>query len=945
MPGFFVELHQIFSIFIKSQNVLATMNLTRGITIFLFILLIHISAYSKDKYLIGFSQCSQGEWRENMEAEMARELMFHPNLEILVSQAGDDNQLQIEQIKAFVEKGVDLLIIAPNEIKAIQPVIEEAFHSGIPVVLIDRKIDSEQYTAYVGGDNYGIGRAAGQYISSKLNSRGEIIEIQGALSASPARERTKGFNEFISSISSLLIVNRLETRWETQTIEDSLSLLLERYKNLKAVFAHTDFMAESASQIIGELFPNRDILIVGVDGLPNEGGGISLVENGIISASLIYPTGGKEAIQIAAKILQEIPFNKHNLLPTTLIDQSNVEMTRLQFQTINALQQDISKSQGMLKMLDGRYKKQQVLLFVTLLLLVLVAVLLILYFRAFNHKKIANQNLEKQKGEISSQNKELKRLSMELESVTQEKLRFYTNISHEFRTPLTLISGPVSNLSQHENLNYEQKELLSIAQKNITILLKLIEQIIDFRKYEQGKHGFSPVTANLKNYIQEWNCLFNEVSRQKKIAFELELDANSDFEVDFDIEKMERVYTNLLANAFKFTPRDGEIKVSLKREVIEKKERVCVDVVNSGKAIPESDIRNIFDRFYQSGSKSGGSGIGLALVKGYIELHDGTINVINKDGSVCFSFTIPVKQKGSSKKVAENMAPVSESEIDRKDEIRDVINLISEQEDSFTFDDEFNEGETTLLIVDDHPGIRSYFKTLLKEKYNVIEARDGVEGIRKAVKYVPDLIISDVMMPGIDGVEMCKHLKKEVTTSHIPIILLTANAQDEKRILGFESGADEYISKPANFEILEARIRNLIGSRKQLKALFESATGTEVKQAKINQIDKSFIDRFEEQIEKHIQDTELSVDFISKEIGLSRIQLYRKVKALTDYSPVELLTIYRLKKAVHLMSVSDSNLAQIAYQVGFSAPSYFSKSFKKYYQKSPSEYLRDIRNK
>ena len=901
-----------------------------------------LCSQAKEKFIVGFSQCSAGDWRLNMEAEMDRELMFHDDIELIKRQAEDSTLLQVQQIEELLMKDVDLMIIAPNEIGALQPVIERIYDSGIPVILIDRKINSQKYTAYIGGNNLEIGNAGGVYIASKLNNRGQIIELLGMLSSSPALERMNGFNSALERFPHLHNVYKMHAHWESDLVRDSLALVLQKYPLVKAIFAHTDLMAVAAGEIISEQFPRRNILVVGVDGLPNEGGGIEMVEKGTISATLIYPSGGKEAIQIAAKILHKQPFQKNNLLPTTLIDRSNVDITRIQFQNINALQEDISKSKKMLEMLNGRYRDQQILLFISLVLLTLVAILFGMYLWSFKRLKISNKNLEEQKEAISAQNIELKRLSDELEKVTQERLRFYTNISHEFRTPLTLISGPVDYLSKNKNLTGEQKELLQVAQKNISILLKLIEQIIDFRKYELGKHDFLPVSADLKKHFEDWNGLFAEVAKHKQIDFRMEAMSEYDYIIDFDVEKMERIYTNLLSNAFKFTPEKGTIKVLIEREMIDEKAFVKVEVINSGKPIQGSNIKEIFDRFYQAGSKAGGSGIGLALVKGYIDLHGGKIDVTNPNGFVCFTFYIPVKQEESivsnePEKSSETIAPA------KRNEAQDIITQIIGSEDSYTFDDEYDERKTTVLLVDDHPGIRSYLKSLLREKYCILEAKDGIEGIRKAVRYIPDLIISDVMMPGIDGVEMCSHLKKELSTSHIPIILLTANAQDEKRILGFESGADDYISKPLNFGILEVRIRNLIEGRKQLKATFGSVGDIHSTPIPTLNPEKSFIDKLEEQIEKHIENSELSVDFLSNELGMSRIQLYRKVKALTNYSPVEFITLFRLRKAAHLMKMTDTNLAQIAYQVGFSAPSYFSKSFKKYYGKSPSEYLKEIK--
>ncbi|HZL11771.1 MAG TPA: substrate-binding domain-containing protein [Prolixibacteraceae bacterium] len=919
------------------------------------ILCFYLAAFTSETFVIGFSQCGQHEnWRQNMEREMETELMFHEELSLVIKQAEDNSQLQIEQIKELVNMGVDLLIVSPNEINPIQPVIEEAYNKGIPVILIDRRIGSDLYTAYVGGDNYLIGKVAANYIANRLGNKGKIIEILGAMSMSPARERTNGFNDVLKQYPELINVKKIDTNWDGNIIFDSIPAILNRYPDVKAIYSFNDNTARDASRIVKKSLGDNKILIIGIDGLPNEEGGIQLVEEGIISATLIYPTGGKEAIQIASKILHKEPFKKENLLPTTIIDRSNVEITRLQFNNISALQSDIVKSKHMLEILDGRYKTQHVLLFVMAILLFLIGVLLVMYYSAFRKKKLANLNLERQKGEIeaqnvaiATQNNELKRMSNELEKVTQERLRFYTNISHEFRTPLTLISGPVNNLLKQKNITKEQSELLDIANKNISILLKLIEQIIDFRKYELGAHGFSPVHTGLKKHLLNWNELFKEVKSRKQINFHFDVPDENEFEFDFDVEKMERIYTNLLSNAFKFTPDKGTILVTLKERRGENQDSVVLEVANSGKQISQSDIQNIFDRFYQAGSKEGGSGIGLALVRAYVDLHHGKIDVSSEGGFVRFILILPKIQKAETV-----ITEISNSEKFSKPQIsaepKDKAGIIEQllvSDDQYIFDDHFDENETTILLVDDHPGIRSFLKSLLKDKYAVIEARDGIEGIRKAMKYIPDLIISDVMMPGIDGVELCIHLKKEFSTSHIPIILLTANTQDEKRIVGFESGADSYMTKPVNFEILEVRIRTLIEGRNKLRNLFTDNEKNKSQQSlKLPPIDKSFIDILQRKIEERISDTGLSVEGLSQELGLSRIQVYRKVKALTNYSPAEFITNIRLNQAIHLLTMTDKSMKEISEMVGCGSLASFSTIFKKKFGKTPSQYKKEIRN-
>ena len=915
----------------------------RKFFILIFILL-QLNVIAKENFLIGFSQCGKRDnWRLNMEAEMERELLFHPEFSIIIKQGIEDSELQVRQIDELVKLGIDILIVSPNEIEPVQKAIEKVYQSGIPVILIDRKIDSEHYSAYVGGDNKQVGIFAAEYLASKLNYRGQILEIQGAQTTSPAFERSSGFNEVLEKYSLLENVYKIHSFWDENVLFDSLPSAIQQFPELDAIFAFNDDIAFDAYNILNENNALNDILLVGVDGLPNADGGIEMVEKGILAASVIYPTGGKEAIQIASKILHNEAYQKVNSLPITIVDQSNVKITRLQSQNIKELQKDINKSMDMLHILNGRFRTQQLFILIMVFLLVGIVILLVMYFSVNTNLRKSNENLAKQKDEITAQNLELQRLSNELEKVTQDKLRFYTNVSHEFRTPLTLISGPVERLAKDENINAEQNKLLNIAKKNIAILLKLIEQIIDFRKYEGGVAQLKPVSANLLSHLQQWNELFSEVIKLKNIQFKLTTNVQEAFTLDFDIDKMERIYTNILSNAFKYTPEGGTINIQLNKLIKSNKELYQLMISNSGKAISETDLENIFNRFYQVGSSKGSSGIGLALVKAYTELHDGSVEARNQDGFVTFKFEFPVKHETNAQESLSLNSTEQEDSLREKEQKRAEITDEILEQDAYIIDDQFDSEAISLLIVDDNEDIRNYLKMMFKDKYGIIESRSGSEGIKKAMKYVPDIIISDVMMPGIDGFEMCEYLKKEVTTSHIPIILLTANAQEEKRLTGFESGADAYFSKPVKFDLLEVRVRKLIESRQQLKERFGTGEKKDKNLNALNKLDKDFIQLFEEIIEKYIQEQDLSVDFISSKLGLSRTQLYRKIKALTNYSPVEYLTIYRLKKAEHLMRSSEISIKEIAYQLGFTAPSYFSTSFKKYFKVSPTEFLKKNR--
>ena len=575
----------------------------------------------------------------------------------------------------------------------------------------------------------------------------------------------------------------------------------------------------------------------------------------------------------------------------------------------------------------SRVATQQVVLYGGFVILLLIVGLLIVVYKSLRSKNRLYRELSRQKEQLEEQRDQLIELSHQLEEATHAKLVFFTNISHDFRTPLTLVADPVEQLLADPSLEGDRRRMLLLVQRNVQILLRLVNQILDFRKYETGKMEFTPVPLNLLQCFGEWNDSFQAAARRKHIHFSFDSMPGADYHTLADAEKMERIYFNLLGNAFKFTPENGKVTVRLSALQKEGTPFFRFTVANTGSLISAEHIRSIFDRFYKIDRHHTGSGIGLALVKAFVEIHGGIIEVESdeRQGTV-FTVDLPVRTCEAETGVAS--APVEASAPDRVD------NLLREDEA-----ENFNDpSKPSVLVIYDNADIRAYVHTLLNSEYSVIEAADGTEGIRKAMKYVPDVIISDVMMPGIDGIECCRRLKGELQTCHIPVILLTACSLDEQRIQGYAGGADSYISKPFSSQLLLTRIRNLIESRRRMKQFF----GDRQTLAKedICDMDKDFVERFKSLIEAKMGDSELNVEDLGKEMGLSRVQLYRKIKSLTNFAPNELLRMARLKKAASLLASSDMTIAEVGYEVGFTSPSYFTKCYKEQFGESPTEFLK-----
>lgn len=933
------------------MKTIKAMKYTKWIVILFCLLGMAACRQDAPRFRIGVAQCSDDSWRHKMNDEILREAMFYDGVSVEIRSAGDDNRRQAEDVHYFIDKGVDLLIISANEAAPMTPIVEEAYQKGIPVVLVDRKILSDKYTAYIGADNYEIGRAVGNYIASSLKGKGNVVELTGLGGSTPAMERHQGFMAAISNFPDVKLIDKADAAWERGPAEVEMDSMLRRNPKIDAVYAHNDRIAPGAYQAAKKVGREKEMMFVGIDALPGKGNGLELVLDSVLDATFIYPTNGDKVLQLAMNILEKKPYPRETVMNTAVVDRTNAHVMQLQTTHISELDRKIETLNGRIGGYLSRVATQQVVMYGGLVILLLVAGLLVVVYKSLRSKNRLNKELSEQKRQLEEQRDKLEeqrdkleeqrdkleeqrdqliQLSHQLEEATHAKLVFFTNISHDFRTPLTLVADPVEHLLADNTLSGDQHRMLMLIQRNVNILLRLVNQILDFRKYENGKMEYTPVPVDILSSFEGWNESFLAAARKKHIHFSFDNMPDTDYHTLADIEKLERIYFNLLSNAFKFTPENGKVTVRLASLTKEDSQWIRFTIANTGSMISAEHIRSIFERFYKIDMHHAGSGIGLALVKAFVELHGGTISVESdeKQGTV-FTIDLPIRTCETSILEDSPASPVSEAS-----SLNDALPIEEEEELGKSYDS----SKPSVLIIDDNADIRSYVHGLLHTDYTVIEAADGSEGIRKAMKYVPDLIISDVMMPGIDGIECCRRLKSELQTCHIPVILLTACSLDEQRIQGYDGGADSYISKPFSSQLLLARVRNLIDSHRRLKQFF--GDGQTLAKEDVCDMDKDFVEKFKALIDAKMGDSNLNVEDLGKDMGLSRVQLYRKIKSLTNYSPNELLRIARLKKAASLLASSDMTVSEIGYEVGFSSPSYFTKCYKEQFGESPTDLLK-----
>jgi len=892
-------------------------------------------ASQEKKYRIGFSQCTGTEnWKRETREEMKRELSFHPGTELIYRSAQDNSELQVRQIRELLSQHIDILLVSPNEAQPLTSVIEEVFNRGIPVVVIDRRTASQLYTSFVGIDDYELGKMAGSYVAHLFHDSTNIIEAVGLAGSTPSSERQRGFEEGIRVNPKIHIKTRINGSWLQDKSYEAFMRIKEILSPRDIVFAQNDPMALGAYEVYKKLGMEKTARFLGVDGLPGPGGGIQFVSDKILQATFLTPTGGEEAIQIAFKILNKEPFNKENILPTVVIDSTNVRIMKLQTDKIDAQQNDIEKQQDLLREQKRIYHNQTNLLYSTILGLILALILggIVLYSLRINRK--INRSLEAKNQEILLQKNQLVEMTALAREATEAKFNFFTNISHEFRTPLTLILAPLEEVLSSSKLHFTLKNNLELVHKNSIRLLRLINQLMDFRKVEGSKMILRASENDIAGFVTEITDAFRDLARRKSISLHV-LNKVGHLPVLFDINMLDKVLFNLLSNAFKFTNEQGIIRVTIDKDPASGG-MALIRVEDSGVGMTPEEITHAFDPFYQGHRSSfTGSGLGLSLSRELIRLHHGEISMQSE------------KWKGTAFEI---LLPLGQSHLDPTEILTDQPTPLNVYEDLKIYTSDIDPGlpqkeilpasstQYSVLVIEDNENLRSFLARRLGQDYEIQVAENGGKGLTLAYDIVPDLIICDVILPGTDGLRITETLKQDIRTSHIPVILLTAKSSIEEQIAGIRMRADAFIAKPFNLEYLEETIKNLLNNRALLREHYTSELPTESRTPSSDKIDRKFINEFTAIVESNISNEDFAVDDLCKEIGISRVQLYRKVKALIGYNVNDYILSVRLQKAKFLLATESLTISEVARKVGFSSQAYFSTVFKSKFSITPSEY-------
>lgn len=718
----------------------------KHIILYVILLLLVFVSCSDRRTVIGVSQCSDDLWRQKVNREIKIGQYQYKNVDVVFASADNNGQRQARQIDSLVKAKVDLLVVAPSDVKTVAPAIERAYRAGIPVILYDRMIESTHYTAYIGTDNVAIGKEVADYLAHQLQGRGTVVEITGERGSTPVADRHRGFMQGMKAFPQIQVVT-LEGDWNLAGAKKLMRQYMDAGKPVDAVFGHNDAEAWGAQQAVKEKNREKHMLFVGIDGLPGENQGVDLVAKGVMTASYIYPTKGEAIVPLAMNILQGKPYKRMNYFQSALVTAENAKLIDMQYKEIEGQTADLNTIYSSINEYMKMYRWQKIISILA------VAVVLLLLIMIFYRRKV-----RREKEKLNEQRKQM----------ADDKIAFFTNVSHQLRTPLTLVSGPLNRLMQADNYTEEQKMLLQVVLRNVGQLETLTADVLNF-----------------KEQVDAMNQASADEACEKELSQHVLRDSRHQMLLQQDVEEL-----------------------------------------------------------------------------------------------------------------------------------------------------------STILIVDDNEDIRSYLRVLLAGQYYVIEASDGQNGLRLAKESVPDLIVSDVMMPVMDGLTFCSKIKEDEVTSHIPVILLTARSEESQRIEGYEHGADAYITKPFSDHLLLVRISNLLQARRQRK----NDEAKQMLSAEDIQTDepgeRMFLERFKKAAKSHIGDANLRMDDLGSELSLSKVQMYRKVKALTGKTPAEVLREMRMQKAYSLLKQTDKTISEVAAEVGFAIPGYFSACFKKQFGINPTE-LRD----
>ncbi len=883
---------------------------------------------SSDQLKIGFSQgLGNHPWRDAMNHSMEIQASLHPDLDLKILKASGSAQKQISDIQKMIDDKNDIIIISPVDSKSLIPIVEKAYQKKIPVILLDRKIDSPKYTTYIGADNTEIGRSAAKYIIADSKSDKNILEIKGDDSSSPSLERSAGFQEVIKKQPNVHLLESFKG-FPAEKFKNVLQSI--PHENLY-VFAFNDELASKAWLVARNMGIENSIKFIGVDGLNNKDGGIQMVMDGKLNATLLYPTGGAEAIETAIKIHQGNAVPKRIELGTTIIDRFNAEIMKNQFDRILEQQGTIENQVTAIKKTTKLYSSQNVLLRWSIVLLTTMMCSIAYCIYLIYTVKFKNKQLILTNEKITVQRNQIESIAEELKESNEMRVNFFTGISHEFKTPITLILSSIDSLKDYDKSKGNKSPYeLELIHKNSNRLLRLIDNLLDFRKIENKTFNLRVSETNIYDFSYSVFRDFESEAKKRNITFNIRTN-NKEQKIFIDRNLMDKVYFNILSNAFKFTPDNGKIEIN----IVEKGNQISIHFKDNGIGIPVDELQNVFQPYFKgSNNRKNSSGIGLHLSQEFIKLHLGKIDVHSFQGTEFIITLYKGNKHFNEDQIIHEVKLLEASLLEKEPEYFSLESEINEKLDS-------TETRYSLLLIEDNKDLSQFLKNKLQKEFDVILS-DGTDAIEKALQLIPDVIICDVNLPDKNGFEICEILKSDLRTSHIPTIILTAMDNEESYLLGLKSGVDLYLTKPFSYPILMQSLKSLLFNREKLRYYYTNNINRISEAKSFGNLEQQFVSNLNKNISDNLDNPNFSVENLAESMHVSRVQLYRKVKAIFNENVSDYINNFRLEQSKVFLQDSQLTISEIAYKNGFSSPNYFSTVFKNKYGVSPNVFRKSL---
>ncbi len=905
-------------------------------------------------YHVGVSLGSGSRHHRQMTKEMEREA-DNDNCIILDARIAEgDVERQLEDIRDLADGDLDLLIVCALDPVTMTPEIEKLFNKGIPVLLVDNLLTNDSYTAFIGSDYYDMGRMMGDYLEKQVKARGNVIVLSGGTSKQAVQAGSAGIFSIIREMEHLHPVKQIEAE-DAPTVTREMESVLKGEIHIDYILSENYELASGALEAMKKTGAEKIPVLTG-DVLGYNSEAVKALNEGKLSAVVESVTNGERVLRLAREILEGGHFQRYNNPTVNVLDARNTELLSTlsaEMEAEKARRDEVNDGYDELVTSIQKHRNINILIAVLIFILMLSVWLLIRYL---NKRKKHLDELSTDKKYVEKERSELKSRTRQQSLTLEQGRRFVSSVSHDLRAPLTLIIEPMRRLQASEKLSPEDRQLVELMAPNVRMQYRLVRQLSDIMNYRRGTMRLELEKFDFAETIGYWLDQFAAQAVPKHLTFTSKFE-EGDYTMEGDSEKIVRLVYDLLGYSFKFTPVNGSVSFHAAIEEKGDGRRLVITIADTGIGIQKGTKLHFFESYKSDNNTAGSSAMGLMLAKYFTELHHGRITVASnpKGRGTVVTVKLPMHQPNTEGTARDAMTFYHEEEEQLAREMMKIMTDVTSQETPtmqhdviVTVEEESDtsngldaqDSKPEILIVENSHSMRKYLHLMLSGEYNVTDATNGQEALQLTMHRMPALVITESLMPVMDGIELCKRLKSDAQTAHIPVIMVTAYFDQERLEQAYTAGVDSFIPKPFQGEVLKAAIQSILDNRERMRVRYgkdnEDKHEFTVKE-------KTWVEKLYRYIREHLSDPGFTVEEMGRASGLGRVQFYRRCKQLTGYSPNELIRNMRLKRAFTLLSTTDMTISEVAYSVGFASPSYFTRCYRDHFGQTPKERIKDTK--